>query len=1118
MGMRKMRSLTAIIALTLLLSISGTVRAQEILLLDWATLNNVAQTALTDQGLAFTLTTDGASFEAALAAPPTGAWDLVVVDNPSNILGTAGLSAFIDGGGNAIVAYWDLDTAFDLQASFDVTAVDFTAPQEFTDTTGGLHCVWNGAGTGLAPISAVTPAGVFNAWVDNGDTMTVGVAGISEEIGAFTAGGSAVVVKPDGAGDQALVLAHESDTLTPAEISTFWQNAIDFGLNGCGPPNPCSPVIDVVCASDPASCTPTAGGDAIISWTDNPTVDPYTSVEISRDGSVIGTVGPGVETFTDVAPPSGIYTYSVQAICASGPTFPRSCTLNHCPDPNQILVLDWISNNDIAQLAIDCLGLTGSMTVVGDGASLVAELGVTPYATLVIDNPSNLLDAAAETAIIDFIDGGGNVFMSYWGMDTATPALQAALGISAAIDYTVPEGFSSGACCPGDSVWTTPNGLPGESVGPTGGIDAWFDDGDYLTVSTGTPRGEYAGGQIALVSGVGTGGGTTFLMGATLDSLEVQSGRDIVANCLEEMIGTGSGPCPLLNDTCVTATVIGAGATAFTSVGAVDEGFGASCQVGGANDVWYSYTPVCDGDHVIDATSGSFDVVMAVHEDCLGTEIDCATGGTGVTVTMTAGVTYLIQVSGTAGATGDGTVTVDASATAPANDDCANASVAVVGGNPFNTICATNDGPLATCGAPTPTDPDVWWTYTATADATVRFDTCSTAFDSLLEIFDDCPSTGGVVLFCNDDSCGLQSSIDVAMVVGDTVTIRLTGFAGATGAGDMTVTEILPLDVSGFDVALVNGELGGGLLDSHAAHVDALTAAGKSFIEITAGLGLPIIGCPNEGWIHNNGTFPDDAVIDLPIMTAIRDCVLAGNGAFVHGGDNWGFAAPTDYDQVDGIDEAATADGGDLVTDLEGQAGTFTDGLASVYTQDQAGNDWTDNLALAAPGAGTEIMGDNNAFVLFSPAAGYFVGVHYIHDDTIASGAGDTISISVEPAGFDDPGAFLASVYDEVFGPGSGGPFFARGDCNDDGGFDISDPVTALSILFVPGTPAAVCVDACDVNDDGGFDISDPVYSLSALFVSGSPPPAAPTHPTCGEDPTDTDPLDCASQPTTACP
>lgn len=89
------------------------------------------------------------------------------------------------------------------------------------------------------------------------------------------------------------------------------------------------------------------------------------------------------------------------------------------------------------------------------------------------------------------------------------------------------------------------------------------------------------------------------------------------------------------------------------------------------------------------------------------------------------------------------------------------------------------------------------------------------------------------------------------------------------------------------------------------------------------------------------------------------------------------------------------------------------------------------------------------------------------------------------------------------------GPEFVRGDTNADGNFDISDPIFALSALFVPGSPSATCADASDVNDDGSFDISDAIFALSSLFVPGSPNPAAP-FPGCGEDPTDTDPLDCA--------
>ncbi|MEM7165624.1 MAG: hypothetical protein AAF581_09170 [Planctomycetota bacterium] len=76
---------------------------------------------------------------------------------------------------------------------------------------------------------------------------------------------------------------------------------------------------------------------------------------------------------------------------------------------------------------------------------------------------------------------------------------------------------------------------------------------------------------------------------------------------------------------------------------------------------------------------------------------------------------------------------------------------------------------------------------------------------------------------------------------------------------------------------------------------------------------------------------------------------------------------------------------------------------------------------------------------------------------------------------------------------------FDRGDCNNDGMFDIGDQVFMLSMLFSMGTPAA-CRDACDNNDDGGVDVGDAVYGLIALFSMGPPPP--PPFGSCGIDPT----------------
>lgn len=92
---------------------------------------------------------------------------------------------------------------------------------------------------------------------------------------------------------------------------------------------------------------------------------------------------------------------------------------------------------------------------------------------------------------------------------------------------------------------------------------------------------------------------------------------------------------------------------------------------------------------------------------------------------------------------------------------------------------------------------------------------------------------------------------------------------------------------------------------------------------------------------------------------------------------------------------------------------------------------------------------------------------------------------------------------------------FDRGDCNDDGGFNIGDVIFFLGFLFPQGVPnPLVCADACDMNDDGSLNLADGVSGLSALF--GQPAVALPApFGACGVDPTDMDPLDC---PTSSCP
>lgn len=86
---------------------------------------------------------------------------------------------------------------------------------------------------------------------------------------------------------------------------------------------------------------------------------------------------------------------------------------------------------------------------------------------------------------------------------------------------------------------------------------------------------------------------------------------------------------------------------------------------------------------------------------------------------------------------------------------------------------------------------------------------------------------------------------------------------------------------------------------------------------------------------------------------------------------------------------------------------------------------------------------------------------------------------------------------------------FLRGDANQDGDIDISDPITILNYLFRGGV-VITCLSSLDTNDDGGLDIAEAIFLLSYLFRGGvdAPPPNVLTG--CGIDPTP-DELGCES-------
>ena len=257
----------------------------------------------------------------------------------------------------------------------------------------------------------------------------------------------------------------------------------------------------------------------------------------------------------------------------------------------------------------------------------------------------------------------------------------------------------------------------------------------------------------------------------------------------------------------------------------------ASCGASGSSrDVWYRWTAPCTGNLVLNTCGSAYDTVISVHTGACGslTQIACNddAGNNGacpftlqsyLSVPVTSGTTYYIRVAGFSSNAGAYVLTIDQQI----NDRCANASTAIVGANPFSTLCATVDGP-GNCGAST-NSPDVWFAYTAPCSGTATMYTCGSAYDTVINAFSgSCGSLTSII--CNDDApagpCAftLLSYISFPQTAGETYLIRVSGFNNQSGTGTLTIESACGCDpdlnqdgnVDQDDVTYLINVIGGG--------------------------------------------------------------------------------------------------------------------------------------------------------------------------------------------------------------------------------------------------------------------------------------------------------------------
>ncbi len=245
------------------------------------------------------------------------------------------------------------------------------------------------------------------------------------------------------------------------------------------------------------------------------------------------------------------------------------------------------------------------------------------------------------------------------------------------------------------------------------------------------------------------------------------------------------------NDSCAAAAPVFDGDWAFSTFAASTDG-PSSCAAQGA-DVWFLYFANRSGAVRVQtcAEDLEFDTVLAVYADgdCGGAPIACnddaadcdGPGGSRLEFDAQCGRRYLLQVGGRDGARGAGRLRIES---AIRNDSCGAALPISAGVFPFSNCGADTDGPPA-CGA---LGADVWFELRAERSGVHHFTTCTAAltFDSVLAAYagEDCD---GPLLACSDDACGLGSAISISVAAGERVRVRVGGWFGAEGTGELVV-------------------------------------------------------------------------------------------------------------------------------------------------------------------------------------------------------------------------------------------------------------------------------------------------------------------------------------------
>ncbi len=130
---------------------------------------------------------------------------------------------------------------------------------------------------------------------------------------------------------------------------------------------------------------------------------------------------------------------------------------------------------------------------------------------------------------------------------------------------------------------------------------------------------------------------------------------------------------------------------------------------------------------------------------------------------------------------------------APTNATCGTATPVTVGNTAYTLPASTCGTDITSC---TFNDNDaLWYAYTPQCSYNATIATCGSSYDTALSVWSTCTSGE---LACNDDACGLQSSITLNVTQGTTYYIRVSGYNSASGGGTLNISAPPVPAVQGF--------------------------------------------------------------------------------------------------------------------------------------------------------------------------------------------------------------------------------------------------------------------------------------------------------------------------------